>query len=170
MMTKVIDKQDEIKEAVEGLFASSNEWVTFYRQVLGTHGIIRRAYPTLEAMAEFEQTDLYRQIHRMVTELRMRNPAKEAREQRNQAEQQAQEDGEVQEGQEDSAEKAEQPDGEPTRVITVRIPQCLHDALRIEAFEHRTSMNKLCISKLLQFVDADNVPTAISEKKQGDDL
>jgi predicted HicB family RNase H-like nuclease len=49
-------------------------------------------------------------------------------------------------------------DAEPTRVITVRLPRSIHEALRVEAHEHRTSMNKLCISKLLQFVDAENVP------------
>jgi hypothetical protein len=52
------------------------------------------------------------------------------------------------------------PEGlEPTRVITVRLPKSLHEALRVEAHEHRTSMNKLCISKLLQFIDAENVPS-----------
>jgi predicted HicB family RNase H-like nuclease len=48
---------------------------------------------------------------------------------------------------------------EPTRVITVRLPKSLHDALRAEAHEHRTSMNKLCISKLLQFIDTELVPS-----------
>jgi predicted HicB family RNase H-like nuclease len=48
---------------------------------------------------------------------------------------------------------------EPTRVITVRLPKSLHEALRVEAHEHRTSMNKLCISKLLQFIDGEQVPT-----------
>jgi predicted HicB family RNase H-like nuclease len=48
---------------------------------------------------------------------------------------------------------------EPTRVITVRLPKSLHEALRAEAHEHQTSMNKLCISKLLQFIDGDKVPT-----------
>jgi len=48
---------------------------------------------------------------------------------------------------------------EPTRVITVRLPKSLHETLRAEAHEHRTSMNKLCISKLLQFIDNDKVPT-----------
>ena len=38
-------------------------------------------------------------------------------------------------------------------MVTVRIPRSLHEALRVEAHEHRTSMNKLCISKLLQFID-----------------
>ena len=51
-----------------------------------------------------------------------------------------------------------QPD-EPTRVITVRLPQSLHEALRHEAHNHKTSMNKLCISKLLQVIEDDLVPS-----------
>ena len=47
---------------------------------------------------------------------------------------------------------------EPTRVITVRLPRSLHETLRVEAHEHHTSMNKLCVSKLLQFIDNQMVP------------
>jgi len=126
----------EIKCAVEDLFGTKPDWVRFYREVLGLNGLVRRAFPTLEAMAEFEQTETYRQIHRMVTTLRKQSPSKEI----------------------DESE-------EGTRVITVRIPQCMHEALRIEAYEYRTSMNKLCISKLLQFVDTENVPAAFEDKK-----
>jgi predicted HicB family RNase H-like nuclease len=42
---------------------------------------------------------------------------------------------------------------EPTRVITVRMPASLHDALKTEAHDRKVSMNKLCITKLLQIVD-----------------
>ena len=55
---------------------------------------------------------------------------------------------------------------EQTRVITVRLPKSLHDALRHEAHNYRTSMNKLCISKLLQVVDEELVP---SDLDRGDD-
>lgn len=48
---------------------------------------------------------------------------------------------------------------EPTKVITVRLPKSLHEALRVEAFESHTSMNKLCISKLLQFIERERIPT-----------
>lgn len=48
---------------------------------------------------------------------------------------------------------------EPTRVITVRLPKSLHESLRAEAHEHQTSMNKLCISKLLQTITEDMVPS-----------
>ncbi|MBX3414436.1 MAG: toxin-antitoxin system HicB family antitoxin [Pirellulales bacterium] len=44
---------------------------------------------------------------------------------------------------------------EPTKVITVRLPKSLHDSLRAEAHERRTSMNRLCIAKLLQVIDAE---------------
>jgi len=48
---------------------------------------------------------------------------------------------------------------EATRVITVRLPKSLHEALRHEAHNHRTSMNKLCISKLLQVISGELVPS-----------
>jgi predicted HicB family RNase H-like nuclease len=48
---------------------------------------------------------------------------------------------------------------EPTRVITVRLPQSLHEALRHEAHNYKTSMNKLCISKLLQVIEGELIPS-----------
>jgi predicted HicB family RNase H-like nuclease len=53
---------------------------------------------------------------------------------------------------------AEDPDREPTRVITVRMPKSLHESLRHEAHSRRTSMNKLCISKLLQVISEELIP------------
>ncbi|TWT37688.1 hypothetical protein KOR34_26490 [Posidoniimonas corsicana] len=50
-------------------------------------------------------------------------------------------------------------DSEPTRVITVRLPKSMHEYLRTEAHDLRTSMNKLCISKLLQVIEQDKIPT-----------
>jgi hypothetical protein len=47
---------------------------------------------------------------------------------------------------------------EPTRVITVRLPKSMHEYLQTEAHDMRTSMNKLCISKLLQVVEQDMIP------------
>ena len=44
---------------------------------------------------------------------------------------------------------------EPTKVITVRLPKSLHEALQAEAYTHQTSMNKLCITKLLQVIDGE---------------
>ena len=128
-MTSTIEKQEEIKQAAEALYATNPDWVTFYREILGLRGMIRRRYPTLEGLTEFEQTEVYQSIQLMLTDLRKQAVTADPE--------------------------------EPTRVITVRIPKSLHEALRIEAHEHRTSMNKLCISKLLQFIDNEMVPTEI---------
>ena len=60
---------------------------------------------------------------------------------------------------------------EETKVITVRLPESLHEALKAEAAEHRTSMNKLCISKLLQaLIDeeaAANAPPPVNNQRVG---
>ena len=50
------------------------------------------------------------------------------------------------------------PEAEPTRVITVRLPKSMHEYLRTEAHDLRTSMNKLCISKLLQVIGEEMIP------------
>lgn len=42
---------------------------------------------------------------------------------------------------------------ENTRVITVRLPASLHESLKVEAHDRNTSINQLCISKLLQVID-----------------
>jgi predicted HicB family RNase H-like nuclease len=123
------ERQQEIVDTACKLMESDADWVTFYRKVLGLHGIIRQNLPTRELLAEFEQTEAYADIQRMLTKLRQRMASPEIAKQ------------------------------EPTRVITVRLPKSLHEALRAEAHEHQTSMNKLCISKLLQFIDNALVPT-----------
>jgi len=48
---------------------------------------------------------------------------------------------------------------EATRVITVRLPKSLHESLKAESHQRRTSMNQLCISKLLQIIDNALVPS-----------
>jgi predicted HicB family RNase H-like nuclease len=47
---------------------------------------------------------------------------------------------------------------EPERMITIRLPKSLHDALRMEADEMNLSINKLCISKLLQRIESRYIP------------
>lgn len=58
---------------------------------------------------------------------------------------------------------------EATRVITVRLPKSLHEALRHEAHNHRTSMNKLCISKLLQVIAGELVPSDFERRDDEDE-
>jgi hypothetical protein len=119
-----IERQAEVERFVRRLFEQETDWVRFYREVLGMQGIVRQMFPRQEELASFKKTDAYREILRLVTELREKKPL-----------------------------LAEGAASEPTRVITVRLPKSMHEALQAEAYEHHTSMNKLCIAKLLQVVD-----------------
>lgn len=47
---------------------------------------------------------------------------------------------------------------EPQRMITVRLPTSVHETLKAEAEEHQTSMNKLCLSKLMLSISDRFVP------------
>jgi predicted HicB family RNase H-like nuclease len=128
--TQQIDKCQEVHRVATELFHQCSDWVTFFREVLGIDGVIRKAYPDPIALADFEKTNEYIDIQQMVAKLRERNTTTEG-------------------------------DQEPTRVITVRMPKSLHEALRAEAHDRHTSMNKLCISKLLQMIDDGLVPQEI---------
>ena len=55
---------------------------------------------------------------------------------------------------------------EQQRMITVRIPKSLYDAICDEANELGVSVNKLCISRLLQKVDPAMIPSS-SQKRRG---
>jgi predicted HicB family RNase H-like nuclease len=55
---------------------------------------------------------------------------------------------------------------EPQRMITVRIPKSLHDAICEEANALTVSVNKLCISRMLQKIDLAMIPTS-SQKRRG---
>ena len=128
MTTDLTEKHTEIQRIAQDLYAKGPDWITFYREIFGLHGIVRHTFPTRDLLNDFEQSDAYREIQHMLTHLREKGPFDI------------------------------DPQEEPTRVITVRIPKSLHEALKVEAHDHRTSMNKLCISKLLQFVDTQLVP------------
>ncbi len=129
---ELVQQQEENREAkvfrvAADLYRQDPDWVTFFREVLGVEGIIRRVFPSATDLARFEQTREYADIQQMVAKLRERaSDPTDAR--------------------------------EPTRVITVRLPKSLHESLRNEAHERKTSMNKLCISKLLQMVDEELIP------------
>lgn len=62
------------------------------------------------------------------------------------------------------------PKEEPTRVITVRLPESVHEALRAEALDHQTSINKLCIAKLLQAISEEIAPPARRQDSRGSAL
>jgi len=122
-----VEMQEDVQRIAENLFSLQPDWITFYREIFGLHGIVRQKFRSREELAEFEQSEAYQDLQQMLTKLRGQGPL------------------------------AADPE-EPTRVITVRLPKSLHEALRVEAYEHHTSMNKLCVSKLLQFIDNQMVP------------
>lgn len=118
-----------IEERAESLFAEGVAWTTFYRELLGRKGLVRRLFPSPEEWSLFEETPTYKKIQEMLASLRR-----------------------AQEGQTTKT--------EAVSVITLRIPKSLHDALIDEAHNLRTSINRLCISKLAQLIDARWVPPA----------
>jgi predicted HicB family RNase H-like nuclease len=126
------DQRQEVFRVANQLFSQEPDWVTFFREVLGVDGIVRRMYKDGPELAQFEQSEEYKNIQQMLAKLREKN------------------------GEPNGSPK------EPTRVITVRMPKSLHEALKAEAHEMHTSMNKLCISKLLQVVDDELVPTEMA--------
>jgi predicted HicB family RNase H-like nuclease len=132
VLTQNQEKYNQVQEAAERLYRQSPDWVTFFREILGVEGTVRQTFANLDELTEFEQSEQYDQIQKMLVKLR---------------EQRISVDAEV----------------EPTRVITVRLPKSMHESLRTEAHDLRTSMNKLCISKLLQVVAEELIPNDRSE-------
>jgi predicted HicB family RNase H-like nuclease len=116
-------KQTAQRIAAE-MFSHQPDWLTFFREVLGVDGLVRKLFPSPEELAAFEKTGEYAEIQLMLARLRERTAVTE--------------NGK-----------------EPTRVITVRLPKSLHESLRAEAHDRKTSMNQLCIAKLLKVIDGE---------------
>jgi hypothetical protein len=128
VLTQSTEKYQQILQTARQLYESEPDWVTFFREILGVDGIVRRQFTRLEDLTAFEKSQEFDQIQKWLVKLR---------EQKN----------------------ATDTESEPTRVITVRLPKSMHEYLRTEAHDLRTSMNKLCISKLLQVIEQDLIPT-----------
>ena len=128
MLTQSTEKYQPILQTARQLYDTEPDWVTFFREILGVDGIVRRQFTRLEDLNAFEKSPEFDQIQKWLVKLR---------EQKN----------------------ATDTESEPTRVITVRLPKSMHEYLRTEAHDLRTSMNKLCISKLLQVIEQDLIPT-----------
>jgi predicted HicB family RNase H-like nuclease len=133
VLSQLNEKYQSILQAARQLYRSEPDWVTFFREILGVDGIVRRQFGRLEDLTAFEKSPEFEQIQKWLVKLR---------EQKN----------------------ASDTESEPTRVITVRIPKSLHEYLRSEAHNLRTSMNKLCISKLLQVIEQDLIPREVHDR------
>ena len=121
------DRKHTAQRIANEMFHQQPDWITFFREVLGVDGLLRKLFPTPEELATFEKTEEYAEIQQMLARLRERTAAAA--------------DGK-----------------EPTRVITVRLPKSLHESLRAEAHDRKTSMNQLCISKLLMVIESELMP------------
>lgn len=120
-------RPQEVRRIAVEVFPAADSWVVFFREILGSGGIVRQLFRTVDEIRYWESTDEFLEIQEMVTALRSNESGKG-----------------------DSA--------EPQRMITVRLPTSLHEALKTEAEEHQTSMNKLCMSKLLMSIDGRFIP------------
>ena len=127
MLTQSQEKYQEVLEVAETLYRQSPDWVTFFREVLGVEGTVRKEFPTFDELTAFEQSPQFDKIQKLLVRLREKRSSVDV-------------------------------ETEPTRVITVRLPKSMHEYLRTEAHDLRTSMNKLCISKLLQVIGEDMIP------------
>jgi predicted HicB family RNase H-like nuclease len=128
VLTQSTEKYQGILQSARQLYESEPDWVTFFREVMGVDGVVRRTFTRLDELTAFEKSQEFDQIQKWLVKLREQKNATDA-------------------------------ETEPTRVITVRLPKSMHEYLRTEAHDLRTSMNKLCISKLLQVIEQDLIPT-----------
>jgi predicted HicB family RNase H-like nuclease len=131
------DRVQTVRSALEDRCETETDWVVFYREVLGVGGLLEELFKSSEERQKFGQTDEYIKIQQTLAKLR------------------------------EKSSKAKDTSDESTRVITVRLPESLHEALRNEAYHHKTSMNQLCISKLLQVIDGELVPSDF-ERRSGE--
>lgn len=127
MLTQSQEMYREVLQVAENLYRQDPDWVTFFREVVGIDGAVRKAFPSFEELTAFEQSEEFDAIQKMLVKLREKRASAD-------------------------------PETEPTRVITVRLPKSMHEYLRTEAHDLRTSMNKLCISKLLQVIGEEMIP------------
>jgi predicted HicB family RNase H-like nuclease len=131
------DRVQTVRSALEERWEKETDWVVFYREVLGVGGLLEELFKSSEERQKFGQTDEYIRIQQTLAKLR------------------------------EKSNKAKDTSDESTRVITVRLPESLHEALRNEAYNYKTSMNQLCISKLLQVIDGELVPSDF-ERRSGE--
>jgi predicted HicB family RNase H-like nuclease len=135
--TETNPQYQQLLQVAERLCTQSPDWVTFFREVMGIDGVVRRTFPNFDDLTAFERSEEFAQIQKLLVKLRENKATADS-------------------------------ESEPTRVITVRLPKSMHEYLRTEAHDLRTSMNKLCISKLLQMIEQDMIPadqTALPKRR-----
>ena len=123
----VEERGAEVQRLAIEAFPQCDNWVNFYRELLGVDGVVRKLYTTLEELRHWEESAAFAEVHTMLAALRSHDTGK----------------GDTVEAQ---------------RMITVRLPMSMHEALKQESKDQDLSINKLCITKLLHKMDSRFVP------------
>jgi predicted HicB family RNase H-like nuclease len=128
------ERSETVVRYAAELFGLAPTWTAFYREVLGSSGLMKTAIKSDEEYATFECSPEHSKLLEMLTALRSRDlPENDPHEQQ--------------------------------RMITVRIPKSLHDSICEEANRLAVSVNKLCISRLLQKVDVKMIPSSVQKRR-----
>jgi hypothetical protein len=70
VLTQNQEKYQEVLEVAETLHRQSPDWVTFFREVLGVEGVVRKAFPTFDELTAFEQSPQFDKIQKLLVRLR----------------------------------------------------------------------------------------------------
>jgi hypothetical protein len=115
----------EVARFARRLELQQPDWLSFFREIFGVEGAVRRLFPLPEQVEAFDRSEASAEILAIMNRLRAQNipTPPEAK--------------------------------EPTRMITVRLPASIHESLLSEARLRGVSMNHLCIAKLVQLIDSE---------------
>ncbi len=131
--------------AATRLYELGVDWATFYRRILGSRGVVRELFSEIQHWEAFLETEAYTRIQEMMADLRQR--AESNLKKRN-------------------SKHSKHRVHESNKMITIRLPASLHQTLMDEAEVLGTSMNQLCISKLVQLIEQKLVVSTRHDAKR----
>ena len=66
------DRRSTAQRVANEMYSHQPDWITFFREVLGVDGLLRKLFATPEELAAFEKTAEYTEIQQMLAKLRER--------------------------------------------------------------------------------------------------
>jgi len=63
------DRKHTAQRIAASMFHQQPDWITFFREVLGVDGLLRKLFTTPEELATFEKTEEYAEIQMMLARL-----------------------------------------------------------------------------------------------------
>jgi hypothetical protein len=121
-------RPDEVLRVARRLFEDGPHWVDFFALVLGPDGLVDKLFPKPHERLLWEESVAAKDVQEILSALRTMEF------------------------------KHQGVKAEPERMITIRIPESVHRMLLQESDRHDVSVNKLCISKLVQSIDQRLIP------------